>query len=84
MRIKARVEGEKIIIPNSYDLKDGEIWLEVEILGVNSEEHLELWEKHLSEEKRKEGPIDIDTIETISRELGLKGIKVEDLISDKL
>ncbi len=84
MRIKAKVEGDKIIIPNSYNLQDGEIWLEVKVLGVNLEEHLELWEEHLGEEKRKEEPIDIDTIEAISREIGLKGIKVEDLISDKL
>ncbi|HHG74665.1 MAG TPA: hypothetical protein ENK22_06435 [Persephonella sp.] len=84
MRIKAKVEGDKIIIPNSCNLKDGEIWLEIEILGTSSEEHLELWEEHLNEEKRKEEPVDIDTVEAISQELGLKGIKVEDLINGKL
>jgi len=84
MRIKAKVEGDKIIIPNSYNLQDGEIWLEIEILGTSSGEHLELWEEHLNEEKRKEEPVDIDTIEVISQELGLKGIKVEDLINGKL
>lgn len=83
MKIKAKVEGDKIIIPNLYNLRNGEIWIEIEILDGDSIEHLELWEKHLNDEKETKKSIDVDAIEVISQELGLRGIKVEDLIDDK-
>ena len=84
MKIKARVEGNKIIIPNHFNLHSGEVWLEVRILNYDPREHLELWEEHLNEEKKKEEPVNSDIIESVSKELGLKGIKVEDLIDGKV
>ena len=84
MKIKAKVEGNIIIVPNYLNIQDGEVWLEIRILNRDLEEHLELWEEHLNEEKKKEEPVNSDIIESVSKELGLKGIKVEDLIDGKI
>jgi len=83
MKIKAVVKKNQIIIPNFYNLKDGEIWLEVKFLDFHRKEYLELWEKHLKEEKKKETSINSEIIKIVSEELGLKGITLKELINGK-
>jgi len=83
MKIKAVVKKDQIIIPNFYNLKDGEIWLEVKFLDFHRKEYLELWEKHLKEEKKKETSINSEIIKIVSEELGLKGITLKELINGK-
>ena len=83
MKIKAVVKKDQIIIPNFYNLKDGEIWLEVKFLDFHRKEYLELWEKHLKEEKKKETSINSEIIKIVSEELGLKGITLKELINEK-
>ncbi len=81
MKVKAIVKNSQIVIPNFYNLKDGEIWLEVKFLDYDLKEHLELWEKHLEKEKEKESLVDSNIVEIVSKELGLRGIRLEDLIN---
>ena len=81
IKVKAIVKKDRIIIPNYYDLKEGEIWLEVKFLNFEFKEHLELWENHLEKEKEKESPVDSNIVEIVSKELGLRGIRLEDLIN---
>ena len=83
MKIKAVVKKNQIIIPNFYNLKDGEIWLEVKFLDFHRKEYLEFWEKHLKEEKEKETSINSEIVKIVSEELGLKGITLEELINGK-
>ena len=83
MKIKAVVKKDQIIIPNFYNLKDGEIWLEVKFLDFHRKEYLELWEKHLKEEKKKETSINSEIVKIVSEELGLKGITLKELINGK-
>lgn len=83
MKIKAVVKKDQIIIPNFYNLKDGEIWLEVKFLDFHRKEYLEFWEKHLKEEKEKETSINSEIVKIVSEELGLKGITLEELINGK-
>ena len=83
MKIKAVVKKNQIIIPNFYNLKDGEIWLEVKFLDFHRKEYLELWEKHLKEEKKKETFINSEIVKVVSEELGLKGITLKELINGK-
>jgi len=83
MKIKAVVKKDQIIIPNFYNLKDGEIWLEVKFLDFHRKEYLEFWEKHLKEEKKKETSINSEIIKIVSEELGLKGITLKELINGK-
>lgn len=81
MKVMAIVKKDQIVIPNCYNLENGEVWLEVKFLGFVGKEHLELLEKHLEEEKEKECPVDSNIVEIVSKELGLKGIKLEELIN---
>lgn len=83
MKIKAVVKKNQIIIPNFYNLKDGEIWLEVKFLDFHRKEYLEFWEKHLKEEKEKETSINSEIVKIVSEELGLKGITLKELINGK-
>lgn len=83
MKIKAVVKKDQIIIPNFYNLKDGEIWLEVKFLDFHRKEYLELWEKHLKEEKKKETSINSEIVKIVSEELGLKGVTLKELINGK-
>ncbi|HDD45101.1 MAG TPA: hypothetical protein ENG63_09635 [Candidatus Desulfofervidus auxilii] len=83
MKIKAVVKKNQIIIPNFYNLKDGEIWLEVKFLDFHRKEYLEFWEKHLKEEKEKETSINSEIVKIVSEELGLKGITLKELINEK-
>ena len=83
MKIKAVVKKDQIIIPNFYNLKDGEIWLEVKFLDFHRKEYLEFWEKHLKEEKKKEASINSEIVKIVSEELGLKGITLKELINGK-
>jgi len=89
MIVKGIVKSGQIVIPNYWNLKDGEVLIEVKLfkLGKNLEEN-ELKEtaealiEHYEKEKRKEVPIDSEKVKKAAEKIGLKGISLEDLLNE--
>ena len=89
MIVKGIVKSGQIVIPNYWNLKDGEVLIE-----VNLPETGKIWEKnelketaealieHYEEEKRKEVPIDSEKVKKAAERIGLKGVSLEDLLNE--
>ncbi len=90
MLLRAIVKGKQIIIPNYWNIKEGEVLVDVKLLKFEEKDNNnEIKEtaialiEHWEEEIKKEVPIDSKKIEDVAKKLGLKGFTVEDLIDGK-
>ncbi len=88
MIVKAIVKEKQIIIPNYWNINEGEILIDVTLPESENEFNCKKLKEtaqglieHWEEEIKKQVPIDSKKIEEVGKKLGLKGISVEELIN---